>query len=95
VAKINTQSSEPQFPDAGSIQRFIHDARTPLSIVMTGLEALKSVRTDEKSFDQILKMMKSEGADRLRTLLDQLSALAASAPIAGNVTDPDAEHGAS
>lgn len=84
---INDSSSDIRYADAGSIQQFIHDARTPLSVIVTGLEALKAVRTDEQTFDEVLRMMKTEGADRFCKLLDQLSAMAPSAPPTDGVTD--------
>lgn len=54
------------------LQQWIHDLRTPLSIISMGVEALQRVRLDEKQFQELTEMILSEGVTPLNLLLDAL-----------------------
>lgn len=56
-----------------SLRQLAHDFRTPLSVICMGLEALKHVRHDEQQFDELLRMMVSEGTERLKALISEMS----------------------
>jgi signal transduction histidine kinase len=54
------------------LQQWVHDLRTPLSIISMGVEALQRVRHDEQQFDELTDMILREGVGPLNSLLDAL-----------------------
>ncbi len=54
------------------LHQFVHDFRTPLSIISMGVEALKNARHDEAQFAQISMMILEEGVKPLDSMISML-----------------------
>jgi signal transduction histidine kinase len=54
------------------LQQWIHDLRTPLSIISMGVDALQRVRHDDQQFKELSEMIAREGIGPLNRLLDEL-----------------------
>ena len=55
------------------LRQFVHDCRSPLSVICTGLEAVEMACTDRENFTLLCRMMQ-KAANELK---EQLAALAA------------------
>jgi signal transduction histidine kinase len=55
------------------LQQWVHELRTPLSIISMGVEALQRVRHDERQFDELSAMIMREGVRSLDNLLTSLA----------------------
>jgi signal transduction histidine kinase len=54
------------------LQQWIHDIRTPLSIISMGVDALDRARHDDGQFVELSQMIVNEGIKPLNDLLDAL-----------------------
>lgn len=54
------------------LQQWVHELRTPLSIISMGVEALQRVRDDERQFEELSAMILHEGVRPLNELLNAL-----------------------
>jgi len=54
------------------LQQWVHDLRTPLSVISMGIDALRSVRHDDQQFKELFEMISREGIGPLNRMLDQL-----------------------
>lgn len=55
------------------LRQLAHDLRTPLSILVMGLEALKRLKPDDPQFKLIVEMMTREGTQPIRGFIDSLA----------------------
>lgn len=54
------------------LRKFSHDVKSPLSVIVMGLEALKNLRQDEQMFLQVYQMIEADGVENLRRIVAQL-----------------------
>lgn len=68
-----TQKQSPQQSELEQkLRQCVHDVRTPLGIISTGLEALILVRDDPEQFSAIYETIRREGVDALTQKVDKL-----------------------
>lgn len=54
------------------LHKWIHDLRTPLSVISMGIDALKRARHDDGQFVELTQMIDNEGIKPLVELLETL-----------------------
>jgi K+-sensing histidine kinase KdpD len=70
-ANSNGQERREQLKKLG------HDIKTPLGIITMGLHALEHARDEADEFEQLCKMIETDGVQPLQSMLSEILALAA------------------
>lgn len=68
-----TQEQAPkQTEQEQKLRQCVHDVRTPLGIISSGLEALKLVRDNPEQFATIYESVRKDGVEALTQKVDEL-----------------------
>lgn len=54
------------------LRKLAHDVRTPLSVICTGMEALRAVRDDADRFAEVYKTIQEQGVGPLQESVSKL-----------------------